>query len=364
MEYLFVLAGAFAALFFFILVFNKGKRTEHWILSVLFFLIMISCYYVFLLYKNDGNYYQPVFSEINYAIPMLFGLFLWFYARSLIHKDFSLKRLDYLHFIPFILFLAYLIIPLIMNEKSESREHLGYPLIKLIINPIYIFLTLGALKEHRKKLFEQYSHIDQMHYYWLRWIAYGGLLLWIVACIGNILNYVNDYDTTILGDYFLIGFLAILLFILAYVGFNKTQIFQSAGKVFAPLQDLELETNSNETQVQNYETEFKQLQEVMRTDKPYLDSKLSLHKLSSISKIPSNKLSFIINQKAEKNFYEFINGYRVEKVKERLKNDDLSLYSILGIAEECGFNSKASFNRIFKKNVGMTPTEFVKKNTL
>lgn len=358
MEYLFVLAGAFAALFFFILVFNKGKRTEHWILSVLFFLIMISCYYVFLLYKNDGNYYEPVFSEINYAIPMLYGVFLWFYARSLIHKDFTLKGLDYLHFIPFLLFLGFLF----MNQKSESPEHMGYPLIKLIINPIYIFLTLGALKAHRMKLFEQYSHIDQMHYYWLRWIAYGGLLLWIVACIGNILNYVNDYDTTILGDYFLIGFLAILLFILAYVGFNRTQIFQSAGKVIAPLQDLKMEEIPDDEQVENYENEFQQLQMVMHTDKPFLDSKLSLHKLSSISKIPSNKLSFIINQKAEKNFYEYINGYRVEKVKERLKNDDLNLYSILGIAEECGFNSKASFNRIFKKNVGMTPTEFVKKN--
>lgn len=358
MEYFFVLAGVFALLFFIILISNKDKRSEHSILAVLLLLIIISCYYVFLLYHKDGDYYEPIFSEINYAIPIVYALLLWFYAKSLLLQDFKFRRLDVLHFLPYVAFQIYLFY-IMANHKIEAEHKMGYPLIKLIVNPVYIFLTLHFLAKVREKLQDKYSYDVKMHHYWLSWISYGGLALWIVACIGNVFNYFNDGTSNLLGDYFLVSFLALLLFILAYVGFNRTQIFQSVDKNIQIKMDEEvIEPTGNDTE--ENKLLFEKLMAIMVEKKPYLDSKLSLHILAATSKIPAGKLSTIINRYGNSNFYDFVNGYRINMVKEKLVSEDMAVYSILGIAEECGFNSKASFNRVFKKKEGMTPTEYLK----
>jgi len=317
---------------------------------------------MFLLYKSGGSYYQPWFSELNYAIPLLYGVLLWMYTRSLTDGDFQLQAYDLVHLIPFIGFLLYLIIPLLVAVETEAPSELGYPLIKLVINPIYIFLTLKLLDDYRQGLFEQYSYVNNMHHYWLTWIAYGALLLWIVACFGNVFNWYNGYDTTMLGDYFLIGFLGILMFILAYVGINRTEIFQ------APKQNKIAEASKTRTEdsaqeKKEYQQLYEHLTAVMKDERAYLDQTLSLSTLATISNIPQGKLSSTINKVAEKNFYDFVNEYRVEEVKRRLIQGELNQYSLLGIANESGFNSKASFNRIFKKHTGQTPSEFAAKQS-
>lgn len=74
--------------------------------------------------------------------------------------------------------------------------------------------------------------------------------------------------------------------------------------------------------------------------------------------ISTHHLSQAINQNLNTNFYKFVNAYRVEEVKKKLKNPEFEKYSILGIAFESGFNSKSTFNKIFKEETGMTPSEF------
>nr|WP_271711474.1 helix-turn-helix domain-containing protein [Marinigracilibium pacificum] len=74
--------------------------------------------------------------------------------------------------------------------------------------------------------------------------------------------------------------------------------------------------------------------------------------------IHSKKLSTILNQKMNTSFYDFINTARVEEVKRKINDSNHSHLTILGIALESGFNSKSSFNAIFKKYTGMTPREF------
>jgi len=361
MEYLFVLAGGFALLFSFILFFNKGKKAQHWIFAVLSMLVAVSCYYVFLLYKKDGRYYEPFFSEINYAIPLLYGVLLWFYTRALINEKLRMKWLDLLHFFPFVFFLGFLSYPLFLDIPSGAPDRLGYPLIKLIINPVYIFLILYTLRRHRKSLLDQYSYIDHMHHYWLSWIAYGSLMLWVVACIGNVYNRLHSAQTNLLGDYFLTSFLAVFLFILAYVGFNRTQIFHSDAHRFA---DDELDGPKSEDSTVDDESErqlFEEVKAQMAERQPYLDPRLSLNRLAEVLDLPPSRLSSLINRYAGQNFYEFVNSYRIEEVKDRLADKRYENYSILGIAEESGFNSKASFNRIFKNHLGMTPSEYLKQ---
>lgn len=101
----------------------------------------------------------------------------------------------------------------------------------------------------------------------------------------------------------------------------------------------------------------------METERPYLDEELSLQKLSLLVNISTHRLSEVINQDLNTNFYRLINAYRVEEVKRKLKNPEFDKYSILGIAFESGFNSKSTFNKIFKEETGMTPSAFKKSGS-
>jgi AraC-like DNA-binding protein len=97
----------------------------------------------------------------------------------------------------------------------------------------------------------------------------------------------------------------------------------------------------------------------MKFKKPYLEPKLSLVTLAEYLDISPNHLSQVINQYEGKNFYDFVNHHRVEEFKERAQNPKNMNFSLLAIAFDSGFNSKSSFNEVFKKNVGKTPTQYL-----
>lgn len=102
------------------------------------------------------------------------------------------------------------------------------------------------------------------------------------------------------------------------------------------------------------------LTSVMNTKKPYLDKNLSLNQLAVLINTTDKKLSILLNRHLGTNFYDFINGFRIEEFINQMKNVDSKNYSIEGIALNSGFKSKSSFYRIFKKEMKMSPNEFKK----
>jgi AraC-like DNA-binding protein len=99
----------------------------------------------------------------------------------------------------------------------------------------------------------------------------------------------------------------------------------------------------------------------MTHEKPYLNPELNLYLLAERLNLLPNHLSQAINSVERKNFFDFVNHYRIQEVKKCLVSNEKEHLTLLGIAFECGFNSKTSFNRTFKKIVGLTPSEFRKK---
>ncbi len=96
----------------------------------------------------------------------------------------------------------------------------------------------------------------------------------------------------------------------------------------------------------------------MENEKPFTDGDLNIQKLAEKLSIPANHLSQTINEKLGQTFSDFVNSYRVEAAKQKLVDPAFSHLSVLGIAEAVGFNSKSSFNSVFKKHTKMTPSEF------
>jgi AraC-like DNA-binding protein len=108
-----------------------------------------------------------------------------------------------------------------------------------------------------------------------------------------------------------------------------------------------------------------QITQYMETEKPYLTPALTLEKLAIQMRIPARLLSNIINRHFNCHFFEFINSYRIDEAKHMLSNQNQSDKTVLDIMLDVGFNSKATFNTLFKKKVGMTPSEYRKSvNTL
>jgi len=111
------------------------------------------------------------------------------------------------------------------------------------------------------------------------------------------------------------------------------------------------------------ETERQRVMDYMISEKPYLDADLNITDLANSLKMSRSQLSETINLGFGKNFNDFINTYRVDAVKDMLSKNAQRKLSLLGIAYECGFNSKATFNRVFKKITGNSPTDYLKVTT-
>jgi AraC-like DNA-binding protein len=101
----------------------------------------------------------------------------------------------------------------------------------------------------------------------------------------------------------------------------------------------------------------------MESNKPYLEPDLSIYKVAASLDVPRHHVSQVINEQAKKSFYDFVNSYRVEEVKKMLISPAMNNRNILGIALDCGFNSKATFNAAFKKYTGMTPSAYQKTSS-
>lgn len=106
----------------------------------------------------------------------------------------------------------------------------------------------------------------------------------------------------------------------------------------------------------------RQLEQVMKDDKPYLDQQLSLNKLATLTGISTNDLSLLFNLYYQSSFYEFINQYRLAYLEQMILKPSNQQYKIIALAEESGFRSKATFYKVFKKKHQLTPVQFIKKH--
>jgi AraC-like DNA-binding protein len=106
----------------------------------------------------------------------------------------------------------------------------------------------------------------------------------------------------------------------------------------------------------------KKLNDIINEKKLYLDSDINLSNLARYLDISTHTLSQVINQYYKTNFYDFINKFRIKEVKSQLLKEENKNLTIIAIAFEAGFNSKSSFNKIFKKYVGKSPTRFMIEN--
>lgn len=306
------------------------------------------------IYGQNANYY---FKPIYYSFA--FGPLLYYYVRSIVNSDFRFKRIHLLHFTPVILQAA---LYLFLSFKDYTYRHWYWEEVHLpytyrlefdgtfISMAIYLFFSIRLLKAYHTWLKDEHSDHSTKNLKWLTII----LILMFVLCVQWFveiilrdvydLYYSYDITPTILGVFTLI---------LAYRAFfqedQKEVIFSSD------------QTDSKRSAFQFDQAILDRIVNRMEVNEDFLDSKLSLKEFASRCKLPQKTVSQYLNQKLDKSFHDFVNGYRIESFKKSVITSAEKNMTLEGLAYDCGFNSKATFNRIFKRNTGMTPSQYVSK---
>ncbi|RKN07993.1 AraC family transcriptional regulator, partial [Aquimarina sp. AD1] len=219
----------------------------------------------------------------------------------------------------------------------------------------YSIISLRLLFNHQVLLKQYYAKLDKHSFDWLKipiLIYASFFILW------NIITEIDRFvfDRSLREYYFLPTFvvLSILCTWIAFKGYLRKQESSLALKVLVDTSEKVKKPIKKDTQF------IEKLEQLMQNEKPYLSTDINLTKLSELLQMKPKIVSLKINQNCSKNFYDLINSYRVAEFKERLKSSDKDKLSLLGLAYECGFNSKSTFNHVFKKTTQLTPSQYLK----
>lgn len=315
----------------------------------------------------------------------LYGPLLYFYVRTLTSREqWHFSAWQWMHLLPFVMSVA-LLVPYfslsnetlveIINENATAEEFLGNWALgaqivaispRLLIG-IYLALAIRRLAQHGRNIRDQFSLIEHISLNWLRnlLIAIGLIyVLYLVALVfggkGPVENLLNIA-------------IVIVVYTLGYMGLRQPVIFTQ--RELGQLGQLEsgdargvVGDKSDSAEVPKYQRSalddnsskllLEELQEIMATSRPYLDSTLALSQLADQLNISSNYLSQVINQQTGSNFFDYINGHRVQAAKEILADPAQSRSNVLTIAMDSGFNSKSAFYSAFRQHAHMTPIQY------
>ena len=299
---------------------------------------------------------------IYFTIPPL----MLFYFQSLLEVRPRISISRWFSFIPAgIMFLVYLPFIVLENDVFISRivnrefHHVFeiVAVVGLMFCAFYWRECLKVLKTYTLNMDNTVS-FDQSHYFLnsLLTLHFSAMFTWLAAIIIGVGGFIFGKDTVPVTDsvidisWVLFSFTPILV---AYFAISQPELFRTE-------EITEKYKYSNLTDEAANKLKS-QLNLLMVSEKPFLDPKLTLHQLAEMLETNTNSLSRVINEGFNKNFYDYINFYRVEEFKKLVNQDDHKQYTFLSVAYKVGFSSKTTFNRAFKKLEGITPREFYKK---
>ncbi|MCF6270403.1 MAG: helix-turn-helix domain-containing protein [Melioribacteraceae bacterium] len=357
------------------LIFQKGRSL--FANRFLYSLMLVFSVTLVSLWLSDLGYYLTnpkmmfTFEGIQLAIFPLYFL----YSKYLTGKREDFDKKDWIHFLPFISYKIFLIPFYFLNQKEIfdflnssliSNHPLQYILFNWIIifqGFIYLILVIIRVKKRDEFIENHFSSNYKIKLDWLKNASYLGILTTLVFLTENVLLFINNS----LSETFGISSVAagIYIYAIGYLGFSRSEVFTE----LVSIESKEIErgkTTNDKYEKSGLSKEkadeyYQKLIQLMEDEKIFKQTKLTLSELAEMIPISSHNLSEVINTKTEMNFFDFINRYRIEEVKKGMLKLENSNFTLLAIAMDAGFNSKSSFNTLFKKYENVTPSEYRKE---
>ena len=363
----------------------------------------------------------PWVRTLQWPKEFFYGPLIYFYVRELaMPNPPQLRGRQWLHFVPAGL---HVIISWSLLTLSGARQlgiltdapRVGDEWLWMIFGPIeqtvtmlvilfYLFISLKLLRAHARRVLETYSYTDKLSLDWLRHLIIGLIsiyLIWVLQLFSPTSFWENMLQA-VLG----LGFV-VLIYSMGYKGLRQPHIFHL--DLSAPLEPAVRSSSSaavsgtgagqpavtndvgagelgggigreektpdesaasspadnkytnSPLSMELSQALLEELKALMLSERPYLDNQLTLPQLAAMLNISAHYLSQVINQQLQMNFFDFINGHRIESSLVMLQQADETGMTVLDIAMASGFNSKSAFYSAFKKHQGVTPGEYRKR---
>ena len=368
MLYLIVASGSLSIFIIALVLGKKRKGVSDYILVIWLFLFVLNFVSLFLLNTSETpfGFWETVFYEFSNASIFLHGPILFFYTLSLTTHDFLLKPKYGYHAVPFFLGFLFFLVSIFMETGSALRNVLL--VLKMTSLLLYSIFVIILLRTHRLNVKNIFSNADDKYLKWLTFLSWGIVIIWTIVVGSLVIDRLTEINIPQYGGLLTNLAICIFVFLMGYFGINQTSIFtndfveRSTIKVQADktkeISQTDLKYKKSGLDADGANDIYNRLKALMAEEKPYLEKELTLFSLADILDVQPNHLSQVINSLEGKNFFDYINEHRIALAKEKIASNEFQYLTLLGIAFDCGFSSKASFNRAFKKFTGKTPTEF------
>jgi AraC-like DNA-binding protein len=325
-----------------------------------------------------GAYKLPTrYVLVPIGIIYVLSPWLYLYGRYLIAPRHAFSRKHLLHFLPFLVFELSLLPLFIRPELAGSLQlHPGaenMPPIFLVYNALlilqaafYLILIIRLIRAFHHDLKEVAASIEKVKLNWLLTIT---LMLAATLAVFFFENILLAFGINLSNFNLSTALMALYVIALGYLGMLKSDLF-SASRAVRDVEELAEKTAPAGGRYEKSGLDparaaalLNRLVHIMEEEKTFTDNELTLGELAARLSVSPHNLSEILNTQVGKNFYDFVNGYRIEQVKHDLADPAKQHLKILAIAFDAGFNSKAAFNTIFRAATSLTPSAYRDKFT-
>ena len=382
---------------FSVLLFIKSIQTStksYFWLSI--FLLLCSLYIAPWMLGFAGWYDNQPYRDFMFYMPFqhlfFLGPIIYFYTKSLLNPSFKFGKKERAHLLPGLLYLTYSIIILVYDKIVLKKYYFyedgvdkdfdqWYQIAGLLSMIIYFAVSIKYYTLYKKLIVQVTSFADTILFRWVKNFLFAFLAMQILQVIFYIIGYIHPNTLSYVGGWWYYLIFSIIMYYIAVAGYanqvsakipyslsiidNHTVMFLQNSPSFL-LEDVSTIDIDYEMTEENISPEMEvwknKILELIKIEKLYENPELTLSDVSKKLLTNASIVSKAINSGFQMNFNNFINHYRIKAVKEMFLQGEHKKQTLLGIAFDCGFNSKATFNRAFKKNTGFSPKEFLKHN--
>jgi AraC-like DNA-binding protein len=370
MQYLFY-SGIILSAFLALVLFSKSGKTVSDYLLASWFIFSGGALFSFTLVYTQQYLTYPSLTVFGLTLPLASCPILFLYTKYQLRPIFSFNKKDLLHFIPLIIvsliFINFYFLPyetrvdILKNRGSEFEVQDFIKLIAIYLSGlVYIPVTFIKLRNYKRNLNNEFSNIERINFNWLLYLLIGLGIIWIVIL------FLKD-------DRFIFGSVSIFIIWSGFFGINQVNVFnqnitrttenlQSVAEISSVISNIVTVSTKYQNSALDENTItsiYKELVVLLDEKKPYTNPDLNLNELAKMLNVHPNHLSQVINSITNKSFYDLINERRIQEFLRCVILPENKKYTLLTLAFECGFNSKASFNRNFKKIVGKSPSDYL-----
>jgi AraC-like DNA-binding protein len=342
----------------------KNRKLPQEVLIVFWVFVLVNILHSYSALHNIRWFNRTTFIFEDGSRFMLAPL-IYLYFKSLFFKHSNFVKKNRIHFIPFLFYFLIYTIPRFVNIFTEPDafthlyiiyKYVNITLIKDLFFIGYCFLSLKLFYTIKKTLKQHYSHIKDKDFSWLEIFILSMTAVISVDLIITLSEIFFEYNV-LWDDFIALIILIIAMFVLGYNGLKQSTIFLPY--LLIEKQDKTTDFNSGSTA--DSQVLKSKIENILVEKKLYLNPELTLRILSEEINLSERRLSAFLNNKMQISFYDLINSYRIKEAKTRLISNEYSNYTMEGIGESCGFKSRSTFFKIFKKEIGISPSAF-KKN--